>query len=107
MTPEKAGKLASMLPQMMSAVLGAAGGLVGGAFGSLGKVPETLMQAGSQIGQSLGGMMKSGLDTGGARKFAPLDKAPAPQGLGPGGRGGGGAGRAATALRRAGPRPPV
>jgi hypothetical protein len=93
MTPEKAGQLASMLPQMMSAVLGAAGGLVGGAFGSLGKVPETLMQAGSQLGQSLGGMMKSGLDTGGAAKFASLDKASrAGEGLGAGGHGGGGAG---------------
>jgi hypothetical protein len=91
MSPEKAGQLASMLPQMMSAVLGAAGGLVGGAFGSLGKVPETLMQAGSQIGQSLGGLMKSGLETGGAEKFAPLDKA-SREGLGAGGRGGGGAG---------------
>jgi hypothetical protein len=93
MTPEKAGQLAAMLPQMMSAVLGAAGGLVGGAFGSLGKVPETLMQAGSQMGQSLGGLMKPGLDTGGAEKFASLDKAAdTHEGLGVGGRGGGGAG---------------
>jgi hypothetical protein len=94
MTPEKAGQLASMLPQMMSTVLGAAGGLVGGAVSSFGKVPETLIQAGSQLAgqasQGLGGLMKQGLDTGAADKVPALDTAAGPhEGLGGGGGGGG------------------
>ena len=74
MGPEKAGQLASMLPQLIPTLLGAAGGLVGG----LMKAPETLMQAGSQmageVSQSLGGLMKQGLDTGKVEKTSlPLD----------------------------------
>lgn len=47
-SPEDAGQMASMLPEMIPTVLGAAGGLVGGLLGGLTKVPETLMQAGTQ-----------------------------------------------------------
>ena len=72
MSPEKAGQLASMLPQLIPALLGAAGGLVGGAVQMIGKAPETLMQAGSQmagqVSQSLGGLMKQGLDVGSWRR---------------------------------------
>ena len=93
MSPEKAGQLASMLPQLIPTVLGAAGGLVGGALQMVGKAPETLMQAGSQmagqVSQSLGGLMKQGLDKGELEKASrPLDT-----GLGAGkshGAGGGG-----------------
>jgi hypothetical protein len=92
-TPEKAGQLASMLPQLMSTMLGAAGGLVGGALQMFGKVPESLMQAGSQLAgqasQSLGGLMKQGLDAGAAEKLARVDPAP---GAGKGHAGGGGGG---------------
>jgi hypothetical protein len=93
LTPEKAGQLASMLPQLMSTMLGAAGGLVGGALQMFGKVPESLMQAGSQLAgqasQSLGGLMKQGLDAGAAEKLARVDPAP---GAGKGHAGGGGGG---------------
>jgi hypothetical protein len=87
-SPEKAGQLASMLPQLIPTVLGAAGGLVGEALQMVGKVPETLMQAGSQLAgtasQSLGGL----LDKGGLEKASrPLDSGP-----GAGGAGGGAAG---------------
>ena len=72
MSPEKAGQLASMLPQLLPALLGAAGGLVGGAVQMIGKAPETLMQAGSQmagqVSQSLGGLMNAGLDSAGLEK---------------------------------------
>ena len=92
-SPEKAGQLASMLPQLIPTVLGAAGGLVGGALQMVGKAPETLMQAGSQmagqVSQSLSGLMKQGLDKGELEKASrPLDT-----GLGAGkshGAGGGG-----------------
>ncbi|MFL0242718.1 PPE domain-containing protein [Mycobacterium sp. SMC-17] len=47
-SPEDAGQMASMLPQMIPTVLGAVGGLAGGLLGGLTKVPETLMQAGTQ-----------------------------------------------------------
>ncbi len=77
-------QLASMQPQLIPTVLGAAGGLVGGALSMVGKVPETLMQAGSQLAgtasQSLGGLMKQGLDS------AELGKASRPLDTGPGGR---------------------
>jgi hypothetical protein len=77
MTPEKAGQMASMLPQIMSTMLGAAGGLVGGAVQTFGKVPETLMQAGSQLAgqasQSLGGLMKQGLDKEAGEKVGRVD----------------------------------
>jgi hypothetical protein len=48
LSPENSGELASMLPQMIPTVLGAAGGLVGGLMGAITKVPESLMQAGTQ-----------------------------------------------------------
>jgi hypothetical protein len=89
-SPEKAGQLASMLPQLIPTMLGAAGGLVGGAVQMVGKVPETLMEAGSQLAgtasQSLGGLMNPGL---GEQENAsrPLDS-----GSGVGGAGGGAAG---------------
>jgi hypothetical protein len=94
MSPEKAGQLASMLPQLIPTVLGAAGGLVGGALSMVGKVPETVMQAGSQLAgtasQSLGSLMKQGLDSGELEKASPpLDTGP---GTGRGSGAGGGAG---------------
>jgi hypothetical protein len=58
-----------------------------------GKVPESLMQAGSQLAgqasQSLGGLMKQGLDAGAAEKLARVDPA---LGAGKGHAGGGGGG---------------
>jgi hypothetical protein len=96
MSPEKAGQLASMLPQLIPALLGAAGGLVGGAVQMVGKAPETLMQAGSQmagqVSQSLGGLMKQGPDNGDLEKHSrSLDPAlSAGKGHGAGGAGGGG-----------------
>jgi hypothetical protein len=48
LSPDTGGEMASLLPQLMSSLLGAAGGLVGGAVGAFTKVPESLMQAGSQ-----------------------------------------------------------
>ncbi|KUI36231.1 PPE domain-containing protein [Mycobacterium sp. GA-2829] len=59
MTPEKAGQMASMLPQMISTVLGAAGGMLGGAFSSVGQLPQGLMQAAGSATQSLQGLMKT------------------------------------------------
>jgi PPE family len=81
MSPEKAGQLASMLPQLMQTLMGAAGGLVGGAVQMVGKAPETLMQAGSQLAgtasQGLGGLMKPGLDKGELEKTSrPFDSGP-------------------------------
>ncbi|MCW2626046.1 PPE domain-containing protein [Mycobacterium sp.] len=100
LSPEKAGQLASMLPQLIPTVLGAAGGLVGGALQMVGKVPETLMQAGSQLAgtasQSLGGLMKQGLDTG------DVEKASRPLGAGTG-RGATGAGGGAAMPAGGGP----
>jgi hypothetical protein len=67
MSPESSGEIASMLPQMLPTVLGAAGGLVGGIIGAVTKVPETLMQAGTQaIGaatQGLSGLAQPKLDS--------------------------------------------
>jgi hypothetical protein len=100
MSPEKAGQLASLLPQLIPTLLGAAGGLVGG----LMKAPETLMQAGSQmagqVSQSLGGLMKSGMDDDKLEKASrSLDT-----GLGAGkGHGAGGAGGGATMPAEGGP----
>ncbi|MDT7722998.1 MAG: hypothetical protein QOE94_4009, partial [Mycobacterium sp.] len=77
-----------------------AGGLVGGALQMIGKVPETLMQAGSQLAgtasQSLGGLMKQGLDTG------DVEKASRPLGAGTG-RGATGAGGGAAMPAGGGP----
>jgi hypothetical protein len=57
LSPENSGEMASMLPQMIPTVLGAAGGLVGGIMGAVTKVPETLMQAGTQaIGAATQGL---------------------------------------------------
>jgi hypothetical protein len=93
-SPEKAGQLASMLPQLIPTMLGAAGGLVGGAVQMVGKVPETLMEAGSQLagtaGQSLGGLMNPGLDKGALETGSrPVDSGPgAGRSAGEGGAGG-------------------
>jgi hypothetical protein len=66
LSPESAGGMASMLPQMIPTVLGAAGGLVGGLLGAVTKVPESLMQAGTQaVGaatQSLSGLAQPKID---------------------------------------------
>jgi hypothetical protein len=56
---DKANELTQMLPQILQAL----GGMVGGLFGSVGQVPQALMQAGSQAAQSLTGMMKGGGET--------------------------------------------
>lgn len=48
LSPEGAGEMSSMLPQMIPTVLGAVGGLAGGLMGAATKVPQSLMQAGSQ-----------------------------------------------------------
>lgn len=93
LSPESSGQMASMLPQMIPTVLGAAGGLVGGIVGAVTKVPETLMQAGTQaIGaatQSLSGLAQP--------KTEPLDTGTSgtgtdPTGGGLGDMGGGGGG---------------
>ena len=66
LSPESAGEMASMLPQMIPTVLGAAGGLIGGLLGAATKVPESLMQAGTQaVGaatQSLSGLAQPKID---------------------------------------------
>lgn len=59
---DKANELAQMLPQLLPQLLQAVGGMAGGLFGSVGQVPQALMQAGSQAAQSLTGMMKGGGD---------------------------------------------
>jgi hypothetical protein len=56
LSPEAGGEMASLLPQLMSSLLGATGGLVGGAMGAVTKVPEALMQAGSQALGAAGGL---------------------------------------------------
>lgn len=69
LSPEAGGEMASLLPQLVPSLLGAAGGLVGGAMGAVTKVPEALMQAGSQaLGaatQSLSGLAQPKLDAPG------------------------------------------
>lgn len=69
LSPENSGELASMLPQMLPTVLGAAGGLVGGIVGAVTKVPQTLMQAGTQ---AIGGATQ-GLSGLAQPKMDPLD----------------------------------
>jgi hypothetical protein len=69
LSPENSGELASMLPQMLPTVLGAAGGLAGGIAGAVTKVPETLMQAGTQ---AIGGATQ-GLSGLAQPKMDPLD----------------------------------
>jgi hypothetical protein len=86
LSPEAGGEMASLLPQLMSSLLGATGGLVGGAMGAVTKVPEALMQAGSQAlgaAGSLSGLAQPKMNPPGAGG----------PGLGsgdPGGAGGGG-----------------
>jgi hypothetical protein len=91
LSPEAGGEMASLLPQLLPSLLGAAGGLVGGMMGAVTKVPESLMQAGSQaLGAATQGL--SGL-------AAPKMNAPGTGGSGPGGgepAGAGGGGDAPT-----------
>jgi hypothetical protein len=84
-SPEAGGEMASLLPQLLPSLLGAAGGLVGGVMGAVTKVPEALMQAGSQaLGAATQGL--SGL---GQPEMDPPGK-PSLSGADPGGAGGGG-----------------
>ena len=87
LSPENAGEMAGLLPQMIPEVLGAAGGLVGGLLGAVTKVPESLLQAGTQaVGAATQGL--SGLAQ---PKMDPVDADSAGPGLDPGsGDGGGG-----------------
>jgi len=66
LSPEAGGEMASLLPQLVPSLLGAAGGLVGGAVGAVTKVPEALLQAGSQaLGaatEGLSGLAKPKMD---------------------------------------------
>jgi hypothetical protein len=65
LSPEAGGEMASLLPQLMSSLMGAAGGLVGAAMGAVTKVPEALMQAGSQAlgaAGSLSGLAQPKMD---------------------------------------------
>jgi hypothetical protein len=97
-SPDMAGQLSSMLPSMIPTVLGAAGGLLGGAMSSVTKVPESLLQAGSQaVGaatQSLSGMMQPKLDDLGTEDLG-IDDAAMDDMSGIGGGGGGGTSPAA------------
>ncbi|WP_431241086.1 PPE domain-containing protein (plasmid) [Mycolicibacterium aichiense] len=95
LSPENSGEVASMLPQMLPTVLGAAGGLVGGLMGAVTKVPETLMQAGTQaIGaatQGLSGLAQPKMDPLENAGASGLGGDPGAGGLGDmGGAGGGG-----------------
>lgn len=97
MTPEKAGQMAAMLPQVISTVLGAAGGMLGGAFSSVGQIPQGLMQAAGSATQSLQGMMKSAGSEGLSSRplgMEPLDGGLGEDPLGTGGGAGGGGGGA-------------
>lgn len=77
MSPDKAGQMASMLPQLIPTVLGAAGGLVGGAVSMVGQIPQTLMQAGEQVA-GMAAQDLSGL--GGAAKDGAAKKLDLPRG---------------------------
>jgi hypothetical protein len=81
LTPEAGGELVSLVPQL----LGAAGGLVGGVMGAVTKVPEALMQAGSQALGAAQGL--SGLAA--PKTGPPATGGPSPGGGEPGGAGGG------------------
>jgi hypothetical protein len=87
LSPKAGGEMASLLPQLVPSLLGAAGGLVGGAMGAVTKVPEALMQAGSQAlgaaAQSLSGLAQPERDS-------PGSGGPGLGGGDPGGAGGGG-----------------
>jgi hypothetical protein len=91
LSPENAGEMASLLPQLLPAMLGAAGGIVGGVMGAAAKVPEALMQAGSQaLGaatQGLSGLAHPKPDLGGAGGGPPGLGAADPAGGGVGGGG--------------------
>lgn len=93
-SPEKAGELASMLPQMIPTVLGAAGGLVGGALSAIEKVPESLVQAGSQAAQAatqgLSGLVNPHMNTADVASGLDAPGADPTSGTGTGDVGGGG-----------------
>jgi len=86
--PASGDPIASMLPQLVPSLLSAAGGLVGGVMGAVTKVPESLMQAGSQaLGAATQGL--SGL--GQPKADSPGSGGPSPNSGGdPAGAGGGG-----------------
>jgi hypothetical protein len=88
LSPEAGGEMAALLPQLLPSLLGAGGGLVGGAMGAVTKVPEALMQAGSQaLGaatQGLSGLAQPKLDHPGTTGDPGLGSPD------PGGAGGGG-----------------
>ena len=86
--PASDDQMASMLPQLVPSLLSAAGGLVGGVMGAVTKVPESLMQAGSQaLGAATQGL--SGL--GQPKADSPGSGGPSPNSGGdPAGAGGGG-----------------
>ena len=106
LSPDKAGEMASILPQMMSAVLGAAGGLAGGVLGAVTKVPDTLMQAATQAAgsaaQGLQGLEQPKLDSPDGKPGAG-DGAGGPGGPGDVGGGGGGGDAAVTPASRGAP----
>lgn len=79
-SPEDAGQMASMLPQMIPTVLGAVGGLAGGLLGGLTKVPETLMQAGTQAASAAA----QGLGQMGQKMDPPTDSSPSDPNMGAG-----------------------
>lgn len=86
LSPEAGGEMASLLPQLLPSLLGAAGGLVGGVMGAVTKVPESLMQAGSQaLGaatQGLSGLAAPKMDPAGTGGPGPGDGNPAGAGGG-------------------------
>jgi hypothetical protein len=82
LSPDAGGQMISLVPQL----LGAAGGLVGGVMGSVTKLPEALMQAGSQALSAANGL--SGLAQ--PKMGSPGTGAPSLRGGDPGGAGGGG-----------------
>jgi hypothetical protein len=111
MSPDKAGQMASMLPQMIPTVLGAAGGLVGGAVSMVGQIPQALMQAGEQLAgtaaQGLSGMGGAGKDEA-AKKLDLLDGGQTTPGdAGAGSADGGGGGDATVPASGSTPPAPV
>lgn len=86
--PASGDQMTSMLPQLMPSLLSAAGGMVGGVMGAVTKVPESLMQAGSQaLGAATQGL--SGLEQ--PKTDSPGSGGPSPNSGGdPAAAGGGG-----------------
>jgi hypothetical protein len=88
LSPASGDQMASLLPQLVPTLLGAAGGLVGGVMGAVTKVPESLMQAGSQaLGaatQGLSGLGHPKTDSPGSGASSP-DSGGDPTGAGGGG----------------------